>query len=50
MTEEPEIDWSRFDMDGWVTDSCDCGHDGMGASWHLHSCEWREGSNDLPAS
>lgn len=28
-------------MSGCHTPGCDCGHDGMGRSWHLDGCSWR---------
>jgi hypothetical protein len=44
---------------GWVADlaqsgvstpGCDCGHGGMGRSWHASDCAWRRTTPDNPAT
>ncbi|MEU0160165.1 hypothetical protein ABZ154_15325 [Streptomyces sp. NPDC006261] len=30
----------RLAQSGVSTPGCDCGHDGMGAAWHLKACTW----------
>lgn len=37
-----ESDWPGPDMrqSGVSTPGCDCGHEGMAASWHLDTCRW----------
>ncbi len=35
-------------QDGIDTPGCDCGHHGMGASWHSDDCPWRSGVVDCP--
>ncbi|MDX3835626.1 hypothetical protein [Streptomyces europaeiscabiei] len=35
-------------QDGVHTPGCDCGHDGMGVSWHADECPWRRSVVDCP--
>lgn len=35
-------------QDGIHTPGCDCGHDGMGVSWHGDDCLWRRSVVDCP--
>lgn len=39
---------ARLAQDGIDTPGCDCGHDGMGVSWHRDDCLWRRGVVDCP--
>jgi hypothetical protein len=39
---------TRLALDGIDTPDCDCGHDGMGVSWHSDDCPWRRGIVDRP--
>lgn len=38
LTPAPESATAQTGVD---TDGCDCGHDGMGFSWHASDCAWR---------
>lgn len=39
---------ARLAQAGVDTPGCDCGHDGMGVSWHRDDCPWRRGVVDCP--
>lgn len=39
---------ARLAQDGVDTPGCDCGHTGMGVSWHGDDCPWRRGVVDCP--
>jgi hypothetical protein len=39
---------ARLAQDGIDTPGCDCGHTGMGVSWHADDCAWRSGVVDCP--
>lgn len=39
---------ARLAQDGVDTPGCDCGHDGMGVSWHSDDCPWRRSVVDCP--
>lgn len=39
---------ARLAQAGVHTPGCDCGHDGMGVSWHADGCLWRRGVVDCP--
>lgn len=45
--EVPLADWERELLDeaqsGTPIPGCDCGHEGMGASWHCDDCAWKTG-------
>ena len=32
---------------GWCTPGCDCGHDGMGPTWHAANCTWRPPAREV---
>ena len=38
---------TRLAQSGVDTPGCDCGHDGMGVSWHGDDCPWRCGLLDI---
>lgn len=39
---------ARLAQDGVDTPGCNCGHDGMGVSWHGDDCLWRRSVVDCP--
>lgn len=39
---------ARLAMSDIDTPGCDCGHDGMGVSWHGDDCPWRRSVVDCP--
>lgn len=39
---------ARLAQAGVDTPGCDCGHDGMGVSWHGDDCLWRRRAVDCP--
>lgn len=43
---DPWVEGGRLAQSGVDTPGCDCGHDGMGISWHGDDCPWRCGILD----
>jgi hypothetical protein len=39
--EERAVFMAEYATTGVRTPGCDCGHDGMGPSWHATDCTWR---------
>jgi hypothetical protein len=45
---EQPVEEARLAQSGIDTPGCDCGHDGMGVSWHSDDCPWRRAVVDCP--